>query len=93
MPSKILAMMVSEKPSLITGSLKSEVAKVLIESKGGEFFETNNTQDVLNYVYELKSDKTLINKYGKNARNYIVKEFSKNQILNQFLKTFRNLSK
>ena len=93
MPSKILAMMASEKPSLITGSLKSEVAKVLIESKGGKFFETNNTQDVLQYVYELKSDKTLINKYGKNARSYIVKEFSKNQILNQFIKTFRNLSK
>ena len=52
MPSKILAMMASEKPSLITGSLKSEVAKVLIESKGGKFFETNNTQDVLQYVYE-----------------------------------------
>jgi len=47
----------------------------------------------LRFVYELKSDKTLINKYGKNARSYIVEEFSKIQILNQFLKTFRNLSK
>ena len=93
MPSKILAMMASEKPSLITGSFKSEVAKVLNESNGGKFFETNNTQDVLQYVYELKSDKTLINKYGMNARKYIVEEFSKDKILNQFLKTFRKLSK
>ena len=43
--------------------------------------------------YELKSDKTLINKYGMNARKYIVEEFSKDKILNQFLKTFRKLSK
>jgi len=93
MPSKILAMMASEKPSLITGSFKSEVAKVLNESNGGKFFETNNTQDVLQYVYELKSDKTLINKYGMNARKYIVEEFSKDKILNQFLKTFKKLSK
>ena len=93
MPSKILAMMASEKPSLITGSFKSEVAKVLNESDGGKFFETNNIQDVLQYAYDLKSDKTLINKYGMNARKYIVEEFSKDKILNQFLKTFRKLSK
>ena len=92
MPSKILAMMASKRPSLITGSLKSEVAKVIIESKGGKFFETNTTTDVLNYVYELKSNKKLINNYGENSRSYIVEKFSKNQILNQFLITFRNLS-
>ena len=92
MPSKILAMMASKRPSLITGSLKSEVAKVIIESKGGKFFETNSTKDVLNYVYELKSNKKLINNYGENSRSYIVEKFSKNQILNQFIITFRNLS-
>jgi colanic acid biosynthesis glycosyl transferase WcaI len=92
MPSKILAMMASKRPSLITGSLKSEVAKVIIESKGGKFFETNTTTDVLNYVYELKSNKKLINNYGENSRSYIVEKFSKNQILNQFIITFRNLS-
>lgn len=92
MPSKILAMMASKRPSLITGSLKSEVAKVIIESKGGKFFETNTTTDVLNYVYELKSNKKLINNYGENSRKYIVEKFSKNQILNQFIITFRNLS-
>ena len=92
MPSKILAMMASKRPSLITGSLKSEVAKVIIESKGGKFFETNTTKDVLNYVYELKSNKKLINNYGENSRSYIVDKFSKNQILNQFIITFRNLS-
>ena len=92
MPSKILAMMASKRPSLITGSLKSEVAKVIIESKGGKFFETNSTTDVLKYVYELKSNKKLINNYGENSRSYIVEKFSKNQILNQFIITFRNLT-
>ena len=92
MPSKILAMMASKRPSLITGSLKSEVAKVIIESKGGKFFETSTTKDVLKYVYELKSNKKSINNYGENSRKYIVEKFSKNQILNQFLITFRNLS-
>ena len=92
MPSKILAMMASKRPSLITGSLKSEVAKVIIESKGGKFFETSTTKDVLKYVYELKSNKKLINNYGENSRSYIVEKFSKNQILNQFIITFRNLT-
>jgi colanic acid biosynthesis glycosyl transferase WcaI len=93
MPSKILAMMASQKPSLITGSLKSEVASILKESKGGEYFDSDDFNGVINFVSELRKDKELSEKYGFNARNFVSLNFSKEQILSRFKTTFKNLTK
>lgn len=91
MPSKILAMMSSEKPSLITGNLKSEVASILQKSKGGKYFENKNKAEILNFVVNLKSDKYLQESYGQNARKFVSEYYSKTKILNKFKETFINL--
>ena len=92
MPSKILAMMASQKPSLITGSLNSEVFTILNQSKGGKYFDSNNINTVLNFVNELILDKTLSEKYGKNARDFVSLNFSKKEILKQFKTVFNDLN-
>jgi colanic acid biosynthesis glycosyl transferase WcaI len=93
MPSKILAMMASEKPSLITGNLKSEVASIISQSDAGKYFDSKNIKEVLAYVYTLKSDKTTRLEYGVKARNFVSLNFSKEQVLNQFKNTFVELVK
>ena len=93
MPSKILAMMASQKPSLITGNLKSEVATIINESKGGEYFDSNNIIDILKFVKQVKDDKEMKEKLGKNARTFVSSNFSKEEILNQFKNTFTELIK
>ncbi len=81
MPSKLLGMMASAKPSLVTGNLKSEVAKVLKESKGGEFLESNDINKISNFIEKLNNNKNQIQIYGNNARQYVIKYFSKNKVL------------
>ncbi|WP_022846328.1 WcaI family glycosyltransferase [Desulfurobacterium sp. TC5-1] len=81
MPSKLLGMMASAKPSLVTGNLKSEVAKVIKESQGGEFFDSNDIKSIINFIEELNKNPHLAENYGKNARRYIIEHFSKEKVL------------
>lgn len=92
MPSKILAMMSSEKPSLITGNLKSEVSSIIKESKAGKYFETHNINEVVDFVIDLMDNKNLQVKYGENAREFVKNNFSKTKILNQFKEVFFKLA-
>lgn len=93
MPSKILAMMSSEKPSLISGNLKSEVSTIINNSKAGKYFDTDSINNILDFVYQIKSDKLLQLNYGKNARKFVIENYSKTKILNQFNDNFLNLIK
>ncbi|MDG1398376.1 MAG: WcaI family glycosyltransferase [Polaribacter sp.] len=91
MPSKILAMMSSKRPSIITGNLKSEVASIMEISKAGKYFEPGNIDEVIDFVKLLKKDKPLRQEYGKNAREFVSSKFSKKEILNQFKTSFFEL--
>ena len=85
MPSKLLGMMASGKPSIVTGSMDSEVAKVYQESKGGYFFDGSSTDEIVNSILALKNDSKLREKLGDNARNYVVDKYSKEKVLNRFI--------
>ncbi len=83
MPSKILGMMASGVPSLITGNPKSEVAKIFATSNIGFFYNSSYYHSVINKIKELKSNPKEM-EVGKNARKYIISTFSKNKILGEF---------
>ena len=84
MPSKLLGMMASEKPSLITGNTNSEVAKVFETSKGGYFFDSYDLENCFNTIHTLKSNPNLSQEIGKNARQYITNNFSSKTVLKNF---------
>ena len=84
MPSKVLGMMASGKPSIIIGNKQSEINAILQESKGGLFF-TNYSSEIIKALDELTQDKQLMIQYGLNARQFVVDNFSKKMILNNFL--------
>ena len=85
MPSKILGMMASEKPSVITGHPDSEVAKVLQESDGGFYISDKNLDVLMQHFEEIYEDKSRAKQMGTNARTYVVTNFSRAQILKQFI--------
>jgi len=89
MPSKLLGMMVSAKPSIVTGNINSETAKILKESKGGFFFDSDDFENVIENMKKIINDKRLANKIGRNARKYIIKHFSYENVLAKFEKKVR----
>jgi colanic acid biosynthesis glycosyl transferase WcaI len=82
MPSKVLGMMASAKPSLIIGNQNSEVKAILESSQGGLYYSdySNKILSDLNDLFKEDSKSIIM---GENARNYVVHKFSKNIILNE----------
>ena len=91
MPSKILAMMASEKPSLITGNLKSEVCSIINKSNAGLYTDSKNLQEIFNFIEDLKINPVLSKQYGKEGRTYVDLNFSKDKVLKKFEKVLLDL--
>ncbi len=91
MPSKILGMMASEKPSLIAGNKKSEVAKIIEESEGGFYFSNEDFDEITATIKYLKKHPTVRKIYGKNAREYVKNHFDSQKLLNDFTQKIRTL--
>ncbi|WMI68924.1 WcaI family glycosyltransferase [Mangrovimonas sp. YM274] len=86
MPSKILGMMASEKPSIVTGNMASEVAKVFKDSEGGFYFSGNSVNEIIDQIKILKEDKVLCSNLGMGAKKYVLEKYSKNKVLDMFIK-------
>jgi len=85
MPSKILGMMASGVPSIVTGHKDSEVKNNFNESKGGfYFYEENRLDQIILTIKELIENPLLFESTGNNARKFIIEKFSKDKILSNF---------
>ena len=84
MPSKLLGMMASGRPSIITGNPSSEVKEVMKRSNGGIYLDTNNVENLVNAVIDIKDNKEKARSMGTNARSYVMNTFGKEQILSNF---------
>ncbi len=84
MPSKILGMMASKKPSIISGNKNSEVLNVIHQSQGGLYFSKNDIVPIYKAIIDLKNNPILSTKMGENARLYIIDNFSEEKILSNF---------
>ncbi len=91
MPSKILGMMASEKPSLIVGNLKSEVAAILKDSSGGIYLESSQKDVIVAQIESLFHDNDETRTLGINARKYIIENFSSEEILKRFLSSVNSM--
>ncbi|AKF24354.1 glycosyl transferase family 1 [Sulfurovum lithotrophicum] len=84
MPSKLLGMMASAKPSLVTGNTASEVARVFERSKGGYFYDSNDFDHAVKTIEHLSSDKSSCAETGQNARDYVIQYYSATKVLTAF---------
>ena len=86
MPSKLLGMMASGKPSIVTGNMKSEVATIFNESKGGFYFDGDSIKEIIDHVNALMENKKLSYVLGLNAKKYVNEKFSQQEVLDRFKK-------
>ncbi len=85
MPSKLLGMMGSAKPSIVTGNLNSEVATVYKESEGGYFFDGISEDEIVKCVLNLQENPLLCKQLGVNAQKFVIDKYSKEKVLNDFI--------
>ena len=91
MPSKLLGMMASGKPSIVTGNCKSEVATILKESNGGIYLSENSISEIKKNLLTLIEDTDLRKKLGDNAQEYVKENFSKENVLSDFSNKLKNM--
>lgn len=91
MPSKILGMMASAKPSIVTGHEESEVKHNFEISNGGFYFFSNNKLDeILAKINHLMEYPQEAKEIGENARNFIIEKFSIEKVLIKFVDVLLN---
>ncbi|WP_310379659.1 glycosyltransferase [Flavobacterium sp.] len=82
MPSKLLGMMASEKPSIVTGNKDSEVAKIFEKSNGGYYFDNDAINTIFETIILLKNNEKIRIEKGNNAREFVLNQYSENEIFN-----------
>jgi len=91
MPSKLLGMMASAKPSLLTGNLKSEVANTFKVSNAGYFLNSGEIEKCCDIIIDLKNNTISGEKMGQQAREYAIEHFSSRKVLDKFNAKIKNL--
>ena len=91
MPSKLIAMMLSGKPSFIYGNSLSESKLILEESAGGIFYNGNNAKEFSERVFDLLTDHQKRESMGNAAKKYAQLHFSDKNILRDFENNLKDL--
>ena len=81
MPSKLLGMFGSSKPSIISGNKESEVALVMKGVDIGVFVSDDLKTNVVQVIRTLQQNQNERLIMGVNARNYVIENFSKITVL------------
>lgn len=90
MPSKVLGMMASAKPSIIIGHKDSEINSTFKTTKAGLFFD-HYSKEVTSQLDQLTADDIKMKEMGISSRTYVLNHFSKETILNRMLKQIDTL--
>ncbi len=89
MPSKILGMMASAKPSVVTGNSKSEVCYAFELSKGGCFIGEMDALKVCDTIEKYVNSRGECMEHGQNARRYVLSNFTKEVVLKKFIEKLK----
>lgn len=84
MPSKLLGMMASEVPCLVTGSLDSEIVGIFNSKDSGYYIQSDETAKIVSKINELSDQRGSTSSMGKRAREIVIESFSKEKVLNRF---------
>lgn len=85
MPSKLLGMMASARPSIVTGNLKSEIKTIFEDAECGYYMDGKSVDLVVEKILKLKGDHHLRQEFGNNGKAYVTENYSKEIILDRFV--------
>lgn len=91
MPSKLLGMMASGKPSLVLGNAASEVRNILDDSNGGDYLFDYNIETAIDVITTWKSNPELCYNMGYQAKDFVIQHFSQSQILEHWIEKLASL--
>lgn len=91
MPSKLLGMMASKKPSLVLGNAKSEVKQVMELANAGCYMSTANVEQAVSQLEQWRQDLELTEQIGKDARTYVTSHFARKPILDSWVNELQQL--
>lgn len=91
MPSKILGMMASAKPSLISGHQDSEVKKILETAQAGCY--VSDMDATIQCLEKMIDSKAFAHDMGNYARQYVESTFAKSSVLFRFKQQLDGLLK
>lgn len=83
-PSKIFEALAMEKP-LLLGVNGEAKAHFIDNAKAGLYFEPENEVSLAEKLKEMAIDKSKIIEMGKNGREYVIKNFNRNKIAQDFI--------
>jgi colanic acid biosynthesis glycosyl transferase WcaI len=93
MPSKLLGMMASAKPSLILGNAASEVKTVINESNAGVYLDNADVVKATSAVENWRKNPQTAHEIGQTARKFVTEKFAKAPILNAWIHALGDLMK
>lgn len=82
-PSKLYESMAAEIPVIL--GVAGEAKRILEEANAGLFFEPENAVDLAEKVEYLCSNSDLLTEYGCNARKYVMDNFDRAKVIQQFV--------
>ena len=85
MPSKLLGMMASGRPSIVTGNLKSEVKTIFDEANCGYYMDGASVKLVVDKIVKLKEEAILRKEFGEKGKAYVLENYSKEIVLDKFI--------
>ena len=91
MPSKVLGMMASGKPSIVTGHSEAEVGDVLNSCEGGYYVTENNVETIIQGFEKLRTNPKASKTMGEKARKHVLETYAKKGILEAFCKELDQL--
>jgi colanic acid biosynthesis glycosyl transferase WcaI len=91
MPSKVLAMMASAKPSLISGHECSDVGKILLQAQGSGYVQS--LTGCIAFIDELLAHPEKAIELGRNSRSYVQGAFSKSAVLLRYYEQMQQVMK
>ncbi|MFX0140650.1 MAG: glycosyltransferase, partial [Candidatus Hodarchaeota archaeon] len=90
-PNKIFDYMACGRPTIL--AIDGVAREVIEKAKAGEFVEPENPQELANTVLKFYNNRDLIEKYGKNARKYVVEHFDREKIAEELNLSLNKVAK
>lgn len=81
LPSKLLAIMSSARPVIVSARQGSELHRIVTEANCGIVVEPENTEQTVEALIRAYENPETMDQMGINGRNYAIEHFSKDKIL------------